>query len=370
MTVSLFQRPVHDWLGGAMFIRPHSLVLITTRQCTAACEGCCLSCGPTDTRRIPRARLIDLVNEASELSSIRTVVFTGGECFLLGEELEMLVAHANGHGLTTRCVTNGYWAVSRQAARHRTSRLARAGLREITFTTGAFHSRYVPVERVVHGVSASVGAGLKTGIYVEDLLKSEFDIDAILKNSELERLVSNRLLKIKRGVWIQDHGTDSLPDRSDRPRFDPKGTRGCSGVLQELAVTPAEILGACCGLHLEKIAPLQFGSLRNASLGRRIREAPDDFLKIWMRVDGPERIWEFVRRHAPNHDWPPVAAHPCETCLRLYQDEGAMRIVRDCSQEVERRIRLKYLTGLAFAAAGHALLSLRPGSATPSPLVI
>ena len=346
-----------------MVMRPHNLVLITTHQCTAACDGCCLSCGPSNTRRIPYERLSNLIAEASELSSLRTIVFSGGECFLLGDELDSLVTCAQGYGLATRCVTNGYWAGSRQTAERRTGRLAKAGLKEITFSTGAFHSQYVPVERVINGVCASVRAGLKTRVYVEDSVQAAFEIDSLLRNSELERLLSKRQLKINRGVWVQNGGRGGPADHSDHARFAHNGAKGCSGVLQELAVTPNEILGACCGLNLEEIPPLQLGSLRNASLGNCIREAPDDFLKIWIRVDGPERIWKFIRRHVPDHEWRPAAVHPCETCLRLYRDEKAMQIVRDYYQEVEPRIRLTYLTRLAFAEAGRAFVSLRSGLA-------
>ena len=219
----------------------------------------------------------------------------------------------------------------------------------------------VPVERVINGVCASVRAGLKTRVYVEDSVQAAFEIDSLLRNSELERLLSKRQLKINRGVWVQNGGRGGPADRSDHARFAHSRAKGCSGVLQELAVTPDEILGACCGLNLEEIPPLQLGSLRNASLGDCIREAPDDFLKIWIRVDGPERIWEFVRRHAPDQEWPPAAAHPCETCLRLYRNEKAMQIVRDYCHEVEPRIRVAYLTRLAFAEAGRVLLSPRSG---------
>jgi hypothetical protein len=347
-----------------MLIRPHTLCLITTHQCTAACDNCCFSCAPHITRRIPSERLVSLIDEASELSTLRKIVFTGGECFLLGDELDSLVARARGYGLVTGCVTNGYWAISRPIAERRMGRLAQAGLEEIRFSTGSFHSRYVPVERVGNGACASVRAGLKTRISIENLYKQEFDVSSLVRNPELEHFISRRQIKIDRSVWVQNGGTGGLSQSSDQSPFVQIRKRGCSTVLQALAVTPDEMLAACCGLHLEKIPALHLGSLKHAALGKRIAEAPDDFLKIWIRVEGPERILEFVKRHAPDYQLPLAAAHPCETCLHLHQDETARQVIRDCYKEVERRIRLIYFARLASAEVGRAFRWIQSGFAT------
>ena len=89
-------------------ILPHTLSIITTHQCTAACEHCCFTCTPYVTKAIPHERLDSLIDEATEIPTIKIVVFTGGECFLLGRKLDDLIARANSHGLITRVVTNGY----------------------------------------------------------------------------------------------------------------------------------------------------------------------------------------------------------------------------------------------------------------------
>jgi MoaA/NifB/PqqE/SkfB family radical SAM enzyme len=127
-----------------MLIHPRGLSLITTKRCTAACDHCCFHCTPLATEAIPLERLHALVDEARDVPSIRLIVFTGGECFLLGQELDTLVARASDHGFATRCITNGYWASSLRVAMQRMRALAAAGLSEIEFSTGAFHAAYVP----------------------------------------------------------------------------------------------------------------------------------------------------------------------------------------------------------------------------------
>ncbi|MEM4326361.1 MAG: hypothetical protein QXU40_03600 [Candidatus Pacearchaeota archaeon] len=60
--------------------------------------------------------------------TIKLLVFTGGECFLLGKKLVDAVRFASSLGLDTRCVTNGFWATSLQRASEWAKRLKEAGL--------------------------------------------------------------------------------------------------------------------------------------------------------------------------------------------------------------------------------------------------
>jgi hypothetical protein len=59
-----------------------------------------------------------------------------------------------------------------------------------------------------------------------------------------------------------------------------------------------------------------------------------------------------------------AAAHACETCLHLYRDETAKQVIRAHCEEVERRIRLKYLVRMAFAHFGCAFRWFGSGSAS------
>ena len=143
-----------------MWFSPQTLSIITTHRCTAACEHCCFACSPGAEAAIPLARLQALVEETAEVPSIRQVVFTGGECFLLGPALDTLIRRCRDLGLGTRCVSNGYWAHSLPAAEARVAQLRAAGLEELNLSTGVFHARFVPWERVLWGAAAAASAGL------------------------------------------------------------------------------------------------------------------------------------------------------------------------------------------------------------------
>ena len=72
------------------------------------CDHCCFSCSPKVEKTIPTANLHKYIDQAAEIDSFRLVVFTGGECFLLGDDLDALVRRASGHKFLTRFVSNGY----------------------------------------------------------------------------------------------------------------------------------------------------------------------------------------------------------------------------------------------------------------------
>jgi MoaA/NifB/PqqE/SkfB family radical SAM enzyme len=146
---------------------PRALALITTRRCTAACDHCCFGCSPRAQDAIPISRLHELIDEAARVPSIRQIGFTGGECFLLGRDLVALVSRAHGHGFATRAISNGYWATSDAAARARIAPLRAAGLDQLMLSTGSFHQRFVPVERIGLAARAAAESGISTRITLE-----------------------------------------------------------------------------------------------------------------------------------------------------------------------------------------------------------
>jgi hypothetical protein len=334
-----------------MLIRPQTLSLITTHQCTAACDNCCFTCSPKVTRAIPVPRLRTLIDEAAAISSMRVVVFTGGECFLLGKDLDELIHRAARHGLAVRCVTNGYWGVTAEAARKRVRQLVEAGLMEINFSTGPMHAKYVPLDRIVHAAVASAEAGLTIAINIETFDGCDFDISPLLECEALTGRIQSKRVLIQRNVWINNaegQGQMVMRPVPEHSRFRPEYKTACSTVMNVIAVTPTQDLIACCGLHLESIPELHLGNIAEQSLQSVLNEAPDDLVKIWMHLDGPEVILEFVKQHEPSYQLPTESVHPCETCQKLYTDPVVKRVLRDHYHEVEDELVARYVNVIAL----------------------
>jgi organic radical activating enzyme len=152
--------------------------VLVTYQCTAACAQCCFESSPHVKGRIPIEDLLDYIDQAKrDFPTVQLVVFSGGECFMLGKDLVRAIERASGHGFATRCVTNGYWATSRKAAEQRVREVYEAGLTELNFSTGDDHQQFVPFDRVATGAMVAAEYGIRTLIILEGRNEARFTID-------------------------------------------------------------------------------------------------------------------------------------------------------------------------------------------------
>jgi Radical SAM superfamily/4Fe-4S single cluster domain len=309
--------------------RPRVLSLMTTRRCTAACDHCCNGSSPRAQGAIPVERMHALIDEAKQIPSMQRVGFTGGECFLLGRDLDALIAHAHELGFETRVVTNGYWAVNANAARKRVAALEAAGLDEMMLSTGTFHQAFVPVGRVVHGARAAAAAGIRCRIAIEACDQQTFD-ESVL-HTELADEIAARRVFLGHDPWTTDAGGRGVTELShDRLHEDGRRYQAgrCGEILDTITVTPDQNLQACCGFPTEQLPALRIGSVAEMSLTDALRESPNDLMKMWLHVAGPQGIAEFVGRYDPGYVLPPTVSI-CEACAVLQRDARAMAVLAE-----------------------------------------
>jgi hypothetical protein len=287
-----------------------------------------------------------LIDEASRAGHFERVVFTGGECFLLGSELDALVAHAHLHGLVTRAITNGYWAVSEKAAAIRVGSLRAAGLDEMMLSTGTFHQRFVPVVRVLNAARAAAAAGIETHISIEDCDQSTFD-DTLFRD-DLRDLIDLGLVSISKDPWITDPGgRGAVALTHDGRQVEPGfGDGPCRQILDVVSVTPDGTLTACCGFPIEQLPALSLGSVSERALDDALAAAPNQLLHLWLRSRGPRDIAAFVAQYVPGYALPP-AASICQVCETLQRDPRAMSVVFEHAGEVVERIASEFVASQA-----------------------
>jgi pyruvate-formate lyase-activating enzyme len=325
-----------------MLAKPRVLTFITTRRCTAACDHCCIGSSPRATEAIPVERMHELIGEGKRIPSIERVVFTGGECFLLGRALDGLIAHAHELELQTRVITNGYWAVNERAARARVASLRTSGLDQMMLSTGDFHQRFVPVERIVHAARAAAAAAIPVRVAIEVCDQQAFD-ESILHRELADEIASKRLF-LAHDPWTEDAGGRGTAQLShDGLRAEGRsGTGRCAQMLDTITVTPDQQLLACCGFPMEQLPGLRIGSLADDALDDLLRAAPNDLLKIWLHVAGPDGIAEFVARHVPGFALPPSVSI-CQSCVSLQRDRRAMAAVAEHGGEVVNAVAAAFI---------------------------
>ncbi len=313
-----------------MVFHPHTIAIIATHKCTAACDHCCFSCSPKVDDAIPVSKIYEILNQAANIKSIKVVVFTGGEVFLLGDDLPKLVKHANNLNLHVRIVTNGYWATNDAVATKKITLLKEAGLNDLNLSTGEMHAEYVDPENVKRAAVISARMGLHTVVMVEVFQKANFDMDKFLGDGEFSRLASEGEINLLPSPWMEFSGKSTVKHvPSYNKHIEKNASGGCSTVMNVVAICPKQSVVACCGLPMEIIPELHLGNLKSNTLREVIDRAPNDFFKIWMHIEGPDGIMKFLSSLDPALSFPENTVHICDKCRFLYQNPSVKNLLTE-----------------------------------------
>jgi MoaA/NifB/PqqE/SkfB family radical SAM enzyme len=323
------------------YIHPQTLTLLGTYKCTAACTDCCFGSNPRITQRLDLPGMLAFIDEAAQYPSMRSVVFSGGECFLLGADLTTAVHFASAKGLNTRCVTNGYWAKALRHGRQRLQELKRAGLRELNISTGDFHQEWVREETVVNAAALAVELEIEHTVIMVELQKERRVTAAtLLENPRLRALAADAdrdRFRILESPWMPMDARATIDQPTDRvlTRDNVRDRHGCTSIMNTIVATPAGRLDFCCGLSRERIPELNV-EWQDETLADLLSEAGRDFIKIWLFVDGPERILAWAASKNADIAWEGRYAHHCHACLALFDDPVVRgTIAAHCRERVD-----------------------------------
>jgi hypothetical protein len=338
----------HPARGGRIgHIFPRTVTILGTYRCTAACKDCCFGSNPGITERLSLDKILDFIGQAAELRSVKVVVFSGGECFLLGSDLVKAVKCATDKGLSTRCVTNGYWAKSPVQGEKILATLRAAGLSELNISTGDFHQRFVSEETVVNAVELGLSCGMDRTLVVVELREgSRVTAASLLGNSRVQRFLEEhgqRRFGILQSPWMpmdpQTVSEQAPEDLLSRDTLQKKG--GCHSIFMSSVITPSNQIGVCCGLSRERIPELNYSTAAR-HLKDVLEEAGRDFIKIWLFVDGPERILAWAASKNKGIRWENRYAHQCHACLALFSDPQVRETILEHYRERVDDVLLRY----------------------------
>ena len=99
---------------------------------------------------------------------------------------------------------------------------------------------------------------------------------------------------------------------------DTIGTRvGCDSIINTTTVMADGKIMACCGLGTRSIPELHVGDIDTDSFAAVDKKLNQDFLKKWIKVQGPERILAWAATKDPSINWENMYAHRCQACKRI-----------------------------------------------------
>ncbi len=321
-------------------IYPNILTLITTYKCTAACENCCFNCSPQYSKLMSISEIKEYVSICKEkFPSIGVVVFTGGECTLLKEDLISAIRFCSNLGFITRIVSNGHWGKSVEKAKEYIQSLTDNGLSELNISTGKDHLKYVPLSNIINIMqSAALNEKIK-GVVISVEKRDDYDCDSPIGTlrKEATHLENREKIFIVESPWVSFRKRDVLFSHNEKT----EERKGCKNIFSGLQINPNGQLLSCCGLACEYSPILKLGNFAKESLVEKYKKQFNDILKLWLYTDGPLKILNQI-----NNTSRLECRHDCDYCLELLTKPDNLKKILDLNEKKAKEIMLKYIIDL------------------------
>lgn len=276
--------------------KPYKIVLITTFRRNAACVDCCFGCRP-DRGKImtidEMKHYIDICMDAYP-DSIRQLDLTGGECFLLGSDLDEIIRYGKDRGLLVALVSNGYWGKSYTAALERILQLKAAGLNEIAFSVGDDHQHILPLKGCRNAAVASARAGYKVEFRMETRYGQCSVYEKLKEDSAFMRLVNAGKIDIVFWMW-RKYNNDIRHGRGYPWHWRPyEESKPCDLLFKNIVITLYGDVLACCGIGNSRNPHMRLGNVWKEPVKTIYERIYEDILKVWIGTDGAQAILQYV----------------------------------------------------------------------------
>jgi hypothetical protein len=116
------------------------LHFLLTYKCTFECDHCFVFGSPFAEGTFTLAHVNELLDQAKEIGTVKTVYFEGGEPFLFHPLLVASARSAHRLGYTVGIVTNAYFATTAEDAALWLEPLLGLGITDLSISEDAFHS--------------------------------------------------------------------------------------------------------------------------------------------------------------------------------------------------------------------------------------
>lgn len=318
------------------------LSILPTRRCTAACRSCGSFSNPEAKDKLEAHEITEAIRSASD-NDFKLIVFTGGEATLEWDSLIGGIRLASSLSMSTRVVSNGYWATSIREAESTVTKLAEAGLDELNVSTGDEHVRFVPLEVAARAMLVGVRRFKTISVMVE--MRREARITSEMVSEELIRqgASSGELQKIDiaPSPWMpisHRHG-GHYPEGAVITASNLALREGCSSILKTYTIEPDGIVSSCCGLGANLIGDLHTGRVGDDNWLREAVDASEtDLVKLALRYIGPEKLLHWASKIDPSIQWEGRYAHNCQACHQFYRDERVRAVVLERLRDLELEI--------------------------------
>ena len=249
---------------------------------------------------MPYALAIKAIDESIGLGA-EWISFTGGEPFLVFDELLELVKYTSAAGVLKEVVTNCSWADTNQNALYHLNQLKDAGLDALNLSVDDFHQDKISLDNVKNCFDAAKRLGLKIVLMMTVKHDSKINSETIRRilDDDAIQVIGEKFIHSPSALVIESSFTplgrgSKIPiTELDYGKWTTEGV--CKQVLTDIGVKPnGDILPCCSALALRDDAIL--GNIIKESLSEVICCAWNDQRFTQIRSDGFRHSDKYVNR--------------------------------------------------------------------------
>lgn len=328
-------------------IIPNSLIVLTTNQCTATCDHCCMNSSSKRTERVDIDLVLRSIEQFKRTYNIGVVVFAGGEPTLLKGNLLRAIAKCRKLNIISRLVTNASWAINEAKALAGFDALFRAGLSEVNISCDDYHSPFIPFERIKIAYRAArkfpfraiiiANASHKGSKLTPEYIRAEIGEELPFRFDEHGHDVSPRGVRDDQGtiVGISNASLQRLGraetffKEADVKTYPSEMVlnQPCPNAIRLPAITPEGTLAACCGFELAGNPVLDFGSLKTNSAEELIGTANENIVARAISCLGPGFLLKFANKLRPGVVPTKDYVGICEACQDVVTNDEVLDVL-------------------------------------------
>ena len=326
--------------------RPREIALMFARTCNIVCRHCGIESSPWNRSRMKLEDAPGWIIEAAAIPDFHRVTFTGGEPFLFQDEHAELIGLCTRLGLTTRVVTNGFWASKLESGMRVLERMKEAGLGELNFSADKYHLEFLDAGTLRNALECARRMGYARIVsFVTNTDDPPLDDFSAMYGIPREQLLELRPLLAERQqdvidelkeekIFIFAGGLIGLGRAAEHPeelRYFPASSfpaQRCQEVLNKPVIYPDGDFQACCCAG---------GKIKTFTVGNAHRESLADLFAAMsarshyrmINSHGPKELYDCVRRARPDLPRSGEYTSVCELCVRATDGLTGEEVERD-----------------------------------------
>ena len=318
---------------------PRTIGLLTTFRCNASCANCCYGCRPDFGRTMTLDEMKHYVDVSLEAypESINRLSLTGGECFLLGEDLERIVEYGASKGLSVDFMSNGFWGKNYAQAFRRIIHLKELGLKAMGFTVGEDHQHILSLKACRNAAVACANAGFKVEFRIEQPKYGGSTIyEELKKDKTFMRLANAGKIDIALWKW-NDYNNEEAHRRMAGRHYRPyMKSIPCDSLFRYIEITPYGDVMACCGIGMCRNPYMRLGNIWKEPVKTLYERAHQDLLKVWIQYFGATDVLQYVHDNSDIkfHKW----GFGCESCIEIFENPRILPFLRETYDDWTKKL--------------------------------